>query len=529
MVIYLSAVAEELNEFRNYLAHRLSDLGYKTTWVDPKQADSPGVLTELHERLQRVECVIQIVGVYYGPAAPFAESGPDSVSFAQFESSFADNLGIKVWHVVLDEMACRDTEIDERAECTVLQKEYRRELGETGKAVAISNVEDLDDWIVETFTRKSRAPTLLAKEAPTTPAEKELRLFHDDVEFTLYRPQIAVLNRWAPWLCFAHPASRDRDQETVFHEIEEQARAILGTKFENYAEASQGAGVSLPSESVITIVPAIAGVEFQPRQRTFVWRSEVHHEQFLARLEKYTGDVVRGKITFYLGALVVAEIFVTLRVSSAEMDARQTSDTTSAYRNIFASYSSKDRLIVEHMERVVAVFGDRYLRDVRDIRAGQAWGSQLQAMIASADVFQLFWSSNSMRSTYVRQEWEFALSLSRNNFVRPTYWEEPLPEDRLNDLPPRALRSLHFERLPILSQIMTKPGRVHDTQPDVRFMPSIRREAAFMPSAPGERHAAAIVKKTTIAQGAPFSRKIGIICLVIVVLAIALALARFFH
>jgi hypothetical protein len=63
-------------------------------------------------------------------------------------------------------------------------------------------------------------------------------------------------------------------------------------------------------------------------------------------------------------------------------------------------------------------------------------------MIREADVFQLFWSRQSMLSGFVRREWEYALSLRRPNFVRPTYWETPLPEGP--GLPPEALKSLHF-------------------------------------------------------------------------------------
>lgn len=68
-------------------------------------------------------------------------------------------------------------------------------------------------------------------------------------------------------------------------------------------------------------------------------------------------------------------------------------------------------------------------------------------MIDEADVFQLFWSSNSMRSAFVRQEWEHALALRRPSFVRPVYWEEPLPEDPEEGLPPDELRRLHFQRI----------------------------------------------------------------------------------
>ena len=52
-----------------------------------------------------------------------------------------------------------------------------------------------------------------------------------------------------------------------------------------------------------------------------------------------------------------------------------------------------------------------------------------------------------MGSKYVRQEWEYALSLGREKFVRPTYWEDPLPTSNDQSLPPDALRRLHFSRL----------------------------------------------------------------------------------
>ena len=52
-----------------------------------------------------------------------------------------------------------------------------------------------------------------------------------------------------------------------------------------------------------------------------------------------------------------------------------------------------------------------------------------------------------MTSSFVRQEWEYALSLNRANFIRPVYWEEPLPEMREQGLPPAALKRLQFHRL----------------------------------------------------------------------------------
>jgi hypothetical protein len=52
-----------------------------------------------------------------------------------------------------------------------------------------------------------------------------------------------------------------------------------------------------------------------------------------------------------------------------------------------------------------------------------------------------------MQSPFVEQEWRYALSLGREGFVRPTYWEEPLPELPERGLPPEDLRRLHFYHL----------------------------------------------------------------------------------
>jgi len=69
---------------------------------------------------------------------------------------------------------------------------------------------------------------------------------------------------------------------------------------------------------------------------------------------------------------------------------------------------------------------------------------RLLELIDEADIFQLFWSSNSMRSEYVRWEWEHACALGRRGFIRPTYWEVPMPQSTNPRLPPDALAKLHF-------------------------------------------------------------------------------------
>lgn len=95
----------------------------------------------------------------------------------------------------------------------------------------------------------------------------------------------------------------------------------------------------------------------------------------------------------------------------------------------------------------VRATGDEFLRDCLRVNAGEVWSESIKRMIEEADIFQLFWSTNAMESSYVESEWRYALGLGRSGFIRPLYWEEPLPTSPERDLPPEELRRIHFHKL----------------------------------------------------------------------------------
>jgi hypothetical protein len=121
---------------------------------------------------------------------------------------------------------------------------------------------------------------------------------------------------------------------------------------------------------------------------------------------------------------------------------------TRRYHKIFPSYSHRDSAVVANFATVARTLGDQYLQDVLVLRPGERWHPRLLQLIEEADVFQLFWSRNSMRSPHCREEWEHALALQRPDFVLPVYWEEPRPQDPEQGLPPEALQALHFVKWP---------------------------------------------------------------------------------
>jgi hypothetical protein len=150
-------------------------------------------------------------------------------------------------------------------------------------------------------------------------------------------------------------------------------------------------------------------------------------------------------VTVYLGTIILAEIPLTLTVGDASTTGRSelTPQSARPYRRIFASYSHRDRAVAEEFAAYARAVGDRYQMDVVDLRSGESWQPALESLIREADVFQLFWSWNAIESPYVRREWEYALQLGRPSFVRPVYWDDPMP--RRGDMPPSALLDLHFE------------------------------------------------------------------------------------
>lgn len=194
----------------------------------------------------------------------------------------------------------------------------------------------------------------------------------------------------------------------------------------------------------VRVRPQAEGVRFSPEQVTVTWRGIIEEVPF--RMQPAAGvTTVSGNVAVYLGLMNIARIPLDLTFAAAGRKARAPRPQTARpFRKIFTSYSRKDLDVVRLVQRFTSATGDRYLHDVDDLRAGEEWQESIRDLIEEADVFQLFWSTNSMRSPLVRQEWEYALDLRRADFVRPTFWEHPLPRDPERSLPPDGLRALHF-------------------------------------------------------------------------------------
>jgi len=296
-------------------------------------------------------------------------------------------------------------------------------------------------------------------------------------------------------LVFAHLDERpdwlDQDERDPIEEMAAQAAQILGLTIEDYRHTTEDSGSPIPQEGEITFVPTVPGIEFNPTRRSFLWKDGVslHYETFdLRGSNEIEGQTVRGVLIIFSGHLILAEINISIRVSK-QVDqlgpaARERSSAQS-FRRIFASYSHRDAEIVEATERHARALGDEYLLDWMHLRSGEIWSDRLREMVSGADIFQLFWSRNSANSKFVEQEWRFALGLNRPWFVRPIYWQDPMPS------PPEELRSIHFHRLvgsnsfdsaKSLSAAMPKVAETSTPESPQVAAEVLRSQPLFMPS-----------------------------------------------
>jgi outer membrane biosynthesis protein TonB len=302
-----------------------------------------------------------------------------------------------------------------------------------------------------------RIRTLRTKPSSRTPgsvspsAAPPVPQLDKNVQFTVYRPSTVVPNREYIVVAFAHLSKRrpdlPKDEPDPIREVQRLAEKIISDQPAEYEPTKLDRAFSVPHKGLLTFVPVIEGCEFNPPSQSVQWLKSVHKVEFgMTAAAAVDGREVEGQMTVYLGKVLLTEIPMRINVDSKYVVPESqpaVASTAEPYRKIFASYSHKDTEIVEDFEDYGQALGDEYLRDVRTLRSGEVWSEKLEAMIREATVFQLFWSTNSMTSEFVKQEWEYALKLNREKFIRPVYWEEPLPK-RPPDLPPPALSRLHF-------------------------------------------------------------------------------------
>lgn len=315
-------------------------------------------------------------------------------------------------------------------------------------------------------TVKASPTSATGVEPPGTPGTH----LDEDVQFTVYRPEEVLPERWYTLLVFGHKTQLVEDSAgrlvDPVAEVERDAARRLQDEEASFSRLTSDTAAPIPRGAELTVAVDVPDVAFNPVSRTFIWAEYAHGEEFRFRASSAGPPIRRGLVTVYLGPLVIAVIPIALKVvEGAVAEPATVPASAPRYRQIFPSYSHADSTIVRRVKDAAEVLGDRYLLDVIAIRSGEAWGPKIMDLIREADVFQLFWSTHSMRSEHVSREWTYALSLDRPEFVRPLYWEHPRPEDADLGLPPPELDAIHFA---FLSSRAVAPPQEPDTHDDLR-------------------------------------------------------------
>jgi pSer/pThr/pTyr-binding forkhead associated (FHA) protein len=257
----------------------------------------------------------------------------------------------------------------------------------------------------------------------------------DEVAFTAYHPKAGQVATWHTMLVYAHLMS-------ALEKVREDAKRFA-QEIESPRETTSTASTRIVRGTDITIAPYCEGITFNPERITLKWMEDFQRADFRFQADNsLSDDSAKGQITICVGPLIIGTLKFAMLFNDKDVPAGMDQEAQSKMYSkdrIFISYSHEDTEIALLFRNFVELTDYDSLIDIDDLRTGQIWNEELMRMIGRADIFQLFWSSNSSQSKYCQQEWEHALKQNRpEGYIRPVYWQKPFPK------PPTELSKFHF-------------------------------------------------------------------------------------
>ena len=359
------------------------------------------------------------------------------------EVNYISSAGL---HLLLN-LQRRCEELSGRLHLSAPSEQVREVLAMTGlESSGLQVYDTLEDGLAAFQSKMMDKGTVrgsfLYEEAPGAPEPER-----EEVHFSAFYPQEVAVEKWHSLLVYTYiPSSVEA--------VREDARKFQGEVGE-MRETKPAIGSRLARGTEVTIVPSCEGVKFNPESVKFEWQEDQHRAHFRMKAEaSMVGLAETARVTVYSGPLIVGtlKMGILFHETVAEPGPARSEEVQEVqevqarmYRqdDIFISYSHRDTEIVRQCKKAYEALGHNVLVDFETLRSGQNWNAELLRMIDRADVFQLFWSENSSKSEYCRQEWQYALGLKRGEgFIRPVFWQEPIPT------PPAELSAIHFDFAP---------------------------------------------------------------------------------
>lgn len=187
--------------------------------------------------------------------------------------------------------------------------------------------------------------------------------------------------------------------------------------------------------------------------RQLIWNSRTSSVQFEIQIPKrYPLETLLGAVVINACGAPVGRIgfrlsVISKRARACPLKAASIGYGAEKFRKAFVSYSSKDRASVIARLQLLRppLHQIEVFQDVREIEPGDDWNQTLGRRIEECDLFLLFWSTNASQSSFVKQEWEYAL---RRQGARKAPPPTILPVIIEGPPPPKApdeLSHLHFD------------------------------------------------------------------------------------
>jgi DNA-binding NarL/FixJ family response regulator len=273
----------------------------------------------------------------------------------------------------------------------------------------------------------------------------------ENVQFTVFHAQEAIAAKWYTMLVYAHlPEVGEQIRKDASKFKDEMGVQIREARGKNITKLARG--------TELRFVPEAEGVEFKPTSISLRWDEDMERANFRFRCsEELIQQPAVGTMSVYVGPLEIASVRFAIQVvaeQGEDQPKRVAQASAAIYQRIFASYSHRDTAIVQACTQAFKALGHEILIDYDTLRSGDVWDDRLLKMIEEADVFQLFWSSTAHESPAVEKEWRHALTQNKGGgsapgagFIRPVYWENPMPE------PPDELKHIHFKHVPELAKL----------------------------------------------------------------------------
>ena len=288
--------------------------------------------------------------------------------------------------------------------------------------------------LLRTLDRERRSARQKQEEAYA----QEVASREDRPIFTAVYPEIVVPETWYSLELFLY---LKKYAWLVEQEIKRRQREFL-----DYGDVTSQSpkGFSYDTEIIISLTSDV--IEANPSVTVISWLEDFYKMPFRIRYRQHETVQPFGILTIDISAddLPIASIPLQISASEDAEPSQPAVENVHWFSHIFASYAREDYQLVKYLKDRYLALGIYMFIDIDDLRSGDYWEARLFHEIESSDIFQLFWSHASKASTFVRREWQSALELSSRKgggFIRPVYWEDPMPP-----IPPE-LASIHFHKL----------------------------------------------------------------------------------